>query len=47
MVAAGGGIAVGLLMYVVIGGVRRRVSDPVIDTSLSLVTPFVAYVAAE
>ena len=42
-----GGVAVGLLLYLVIGGVRRRVTDPVIDTSLSLVTPFVAYVAAE
>jgi monovalent cation/hydrogen antiporter len=45
--AALGGIAVGLLMYVVVGRVRRRVTDPVIDTSLSLVTPFVAYVVAE
>ena len=38
---------VGLLLYFVVGRVRRRVTDPVIDTSLSLVTPFVAYVAAE
>jgi CPA1 family monovalent cation:H+ antiporter len=36
-----------VLLYLVVGGVRRRVEDPVIDTSLSLVTPFVAYVAAE
>jgi monovalent cation/hydrogen antiporter len=47
LVAAVGGVAVGLLLYLVVGGLRRRVSDPVIDTSLSLVTPFVAYVAAE
>jgi CPA1 family monovalent cation:H+ antiporter len=47
LLAAVGGVAVGLLLYFVIGRVRRRVSDPVIDTSLSLVTPFVAYVAAE
>ena len=47
LVAALGGVAVGLLLYLVIGAVRRRVTDPVIDTSLSLVTPFVAYVAAE
>ncbi len=47
LVAALGGVAVGLLLYLVIGGLRRRVTDPVIDTSLSLVTPFVAYVAAE
>ncbi len=47
LLAAAGGVAVGLLMYLLIGRVRRRVTDPVIDTSLSLVTPFVAYVAAE
>jgi monovalent cation/hydrogen antiporter len=45
--AAVGGLLVGLLLYVVVGRVRRRVTDPVIDTSMSLVTPFVAYVAAE
>jgi CPA1 family monovalent cation:H+ antiporter len=47
VVAAVGGVLVGLLLYFVIGRVRRRVTDPVIDTSISLVTPFVAYVAAE
>jgi Na+/H+ antiporter len=47
LLAAGGGVVVGLVMYVVVGRVRRAVTDPVIDTSLSLVTPFVAYVAAE
>ncbi len=45
--AAVGGILVGVLLYLLVGKVRRRVTDPVIDTSLSLVTPFVAYVAAE
>ena len=47
LLAAGGGVVVGLVMYVVVGRVRRIVTDPVIDTSLSLVTPFVAYVLAE
>jgi monovalent cation/hydrogen antiporter len=45
--AAGGGIVVGLALYLLVGYVRKHVNDPVIDTSLSLVTPFVAYVAAE
>jgi Na+/H+ antiporter len=45
--AALGGVAVGLVLYFVVGQLRRRVQDPVIDTSLSLLTPFVAYVAAE
>ncbi|MEO5710641.1 MAG: Na+/H+ antiporter [Nocardioidaceae bacterium] len=47
VLAAAGGAAVGLVLYFVVGRVRRRVTDPVIDTSMSLVTPFVAYVAAE
>lgn len=47
LLAALGGIAVGLVLYFIVGRVRRRLTDPVIDTSLSLVTPFVAYVAAE
>ncbi|MDX6299172.1 MAG: monovalent cation/hydrogen antiporter [Nocardioidaceae bacterium] len=45
--AAGGGIVVGLGLYLLVGLVRKHVADAVIDTSLSLVTPFVAYVAAE
>ncbi len=45
--AAGGGLLVGLAVYAVVGWMRRHVTDPVIDTSVSLLTPFVAYVAAE
>ncbi len=45
--AAGGGVAVGVVLYLVIGWVRRRVEDPLTDTAISLVTPFAAYVLAE
>nr|WP_246455975.1 Na+/H+ antiporter [Nocardioides mesophilus] len=45
--AAVGGVAVGLLVFVVVGWLRKRVTDPVLDTSVSLVTPFAAYVVAE
>lgn len=45
--AAGGGLLVGLAVYGVVGWMRRHVTDPVIDTSVSFLTPFVAYVAAE
>jgi monovalent cation/hydrogen antiporter len=47
LVAAVGGTLVGLLIYVAVAWVRKHVRDPVLDTSVSLVTPFVAYVAAE
>ncbi len=45
--AAGGGVIVGLVAFVVIGFVRKHVTDPVMDSGLSFVTPFAAYVAAE
>ena len=45
--AAGGGVLIGLLFFLVVGFVRKHVTDPVIDSALSFVTPFAAYVAAE
>ncbi len=45
--AAGGGLAVGLLVFVVVARLRRRVTDPLLDTAISFVTPFAAYLAAE
>ena len=45
--AAGGGIAVGLVLAAVLAAARKRVVDPVLDTTLSLVAPFLTYLAAE
>ena len=45
--AALGGLVVGLAVFFVVAWVRKHVTEPVLDTSVSLVTPFVAYVAAE
>ena len=42
-----GGVLVGVIVYAVVGWVRRHLVEPVIDTSISIVTPFIAYVAAE
>ena len=47
LLAAGGGIVVGLLMALVLGAARNRVQDPVLDTTLSLVAPFLTYLTAE
>ncbi|WP_020390009.1 Na+/H+ antiporter [Kribbella catacumbae] len=45
--AAGGGVLVGLVVAIVLAKVRKRFTDPVLDTTLSLTAPFIAYVAAE
>ena len=46
-VAAGGGIAVGLVAAFVLAPVRRHITDPVLDTTLSFAAPFVAFLPAE
>jgi len=45
--AAAGGIVVGVLAAFVLGALRRRIDDPVLDTSLSFAAPFVAFLPAE
>jgi CPA1 family monovalent cation:H+ antiporter len=47
LLAAGGGVAVGLVIAYVAAQVRRRIRDSVLDTALSLILPFGAYLAAE
>jgi Na+/H+ antiporter len=44
---AGGGAAVGALLAFGVGAVRRRTADPVVETVTSLITPYLAYLAAE
>lgn len=45
--AAVGGVALGLIAAIVVGFVRRQITDPVLDNTLSLLTPFAAYVVGE
>jgi CPA1 family monovalent cation:H+ antiporter len=47
VVAAVGGALSGIVVYLVVGYVRKHFTDSVLDTSISLVTPFLAYVVAE
>ncbi|KQR03408.1 sodium:proton antiporter [Arthrobacter sp. Leaf141] len=47
LVAAGGGLAVGFAAAYVLTEVRKRVSNVAINTSTSLMAPFVAYLPAE
>ncbi len=47
LIAAGGGLLVGLLVAVVAIAVRKRLVEPVVDNAVSLLVPFAAYVPAE
>nr|WP_256788588.1 cation:proton antiporter [Frankia sp. AvcI1] len=47
LLAVVGGLAVGLAVSWLIGQLRRRIEDPVTETTVSLATPFAAYVPAE
>jgi monovalent cation/hydrogen antiporter len=47
LVAAGGGLLVGFAVAAVAVAVRKRVNEPVLDTAISLLVPFAAYVPAE
>ena len=48
VIAAGGGVVVGVVLFLVVAKVRRHVvRDPLMDTAISLIVPFAAFVAAE
>ena len=44
---AGIGVLIGVAFYVLVAWVRKRLRDPVMDTGISFVIPFAAYLAAE
>ncbi|HEY4974286.1 MAG TPA: cation:proton antiporter, partial [Steroidobacteraceae bacterium] len=45
--AAAGGAAIGVAVALVIALIRKHIKDPIIDTALSLMAPFAAYLPAE
>ncbi|MCL2541955.1 MAG: Na+/H+ antiporter [Nocardioidaceae bacterium] len=47
VLAAVGGAVVGIVAFLVVAFVRRRLEDPLVDTAISFVVPFAAYIAAE
>ncbi len=46
-ISAVGGIAIGVLVAVVVGRLRRQIQDDQTDVAVSLLTPWVAYLPAE
>lgn len=47
LLAAGGGALVGIAVAYALALLRRRITDPVLDTTLSFLAPFLAYLPAE
>jgi Na+/H+ antiporter len=47
VLAAGGGVVVGLVVFKVVATVRKQLEDPVLDSAMSLVVPFGAYALGE
>jgi CPA1 family monovalent cation:H+ antiporter len=47
VIAAGGGVAIGLVAAFVLGLVRKHIRDPVLDTTLSFVAPYIAFLPAQ
>ena len=45
--AAGGGVLIGVAFFLLIAWLRKRITDPLMDTAISFLTPFAAFVAAE
>jgi CPA1 family monovalent cation:H+ antiporter len=45
--AAGGGVVFGLVIAVVLAAIRKRIQDPVLDTTLSFAAPYLAFLPAE
>ncbi|MGH8861584.1 MAG: Na+/H+ antiporter [Jatrophihabitantaceae bacterium] len=45
--AAGGGLLIGVVAAIVLAFVRRRIDDPVLDTTLSFAAPYIAFLPAE
>lgn len=47
LVSAGGGAVIGLAVAWIIGLIRRRLEEPLVENALSLATPFLAFLPAE
>ncbi|WP_193612909.1 Na+/H+ antiporter [Nocardioides lijunqiniae] len=47
LLAAGGGVAIGVGFFLLVAMLRKRITDPLMDTAISLVVPFAAFVIAE
>lgn len=47
LIAVAGGLVIGLVAAAVLARIRRHITDPVLDTTLSFTAPFLAFLPAE
>jgi CPA1 family monovalent cation:H+ antiporter len=47
MIVAGSGVFIGIVVAYAVGYIHRSIENPTTETTISLITPFVAYVIAE
>jgi monovalent cation/hydrogen antiporter len=47
LVASVGGLAIGFCVFVIVARMRRHVTDPIFDTAISFVVPYVTYILSE
>ena len=47
LVASVGGVLIGVVAFVVVARMRRRITDPVLDVAISFVIPFACFLVAE
>lgn len=47
VLAAGGGVVVGVATFLIVAQVRKRMTDPLLDSAMALLVPFAAYLGAE
>jgi monovalent cation/hydrogen antiporter len=47
LLAAGGGLAIGVVSAMIIGALHQRIKDPLLDNTLSLLTPFIVVIPSE
>jgi CPA1 family monovalent cation:H+ antiporter len=47
VIASAGGAAIGFVAFALVAGLRRHVTDPIVDTAISFVVPFATYILSE
>ncbi len=47
LIASIGGLAIGVVVFVLVARMRRHITDPILDTAISFVVPYATYILSE